>query len=71
MEEQIASAGDRSASVAPEMSTSARDRAQHVARLQMERARTLQQLQGACDRRYRAQLEQALADLDAELSRAV
>lgn len=35
--------------------------------LQMARTRTLSSLQNACDARYRAQLELALADLDAQL----
>jgi hypothetical protein len=35
--------------------------------LQMARTRTLSSLQTACDARYRAQLEKALADLDAQL----
>ena len=71
VEEQIASSRDRPVADGPDLSAAARDRAQHVARLQVARGRVLQQLQTACDRRYRAELEQALADLDAELSRAV
>ena len=35
--------------------------------LEMARTRTLSSLQGACDPRYRAHLERALADLDAQL----
>jgi hypothetical protein len=37
------------------------------ATLSLARARTLQDLQRACDRRHRALLEQTLAHLDAEL----
>lgn len=71
VDDQIASARDRPVTANPEVSFAARDRLQHVANLQMARARILEQLQAACDRRYRAQLEQALADVDDELSRAV
>ena len=35
--------------------------------LQMARTRILSSLQAACDARYRAHLERALADLDAQL----
>jgi hypothetical protein len=37
--------------------------------LQMARTRTLASLQGTCDARYRAHLERALADLDAQLAK--
>lgn len=36
--------------------------------LMLNRARTLQSLQTACDARYRALLEQTLAHLDAEIA---
>jgi hypothetical protein len=36
--------------------------------LQLARAKTLQDLQHACDRRHRATLERALEHLDAELA---
>lgn len=38
--------------------------------LMLNRARTLQSLQAACDPRYRALLEQTLAHLDAEIAAA-
>jgi hypothetical protein len=37
--------------------------------LQLARARALQELQGACDRRHRALLDQTLAHLDEELAK--
>ena len=45
-----------------------RQRASRRDALMLNRARTLQSLQAACDRRYRALLEQTLAHLDAEIA---
>lgn len=45
-----------------------RERAVRLETLQLNRARTLQSLQTACDRRYRALLEQTLEHLDAEIA---
>lgn len=45
-----------------------RERASRRDALMLNRARTLQSLQVACDRRYRALLEQTLAHLDAEIA---
>jgi hypothetical protein len=72
VEDQIAAAEQgRAARTAQELTDAERGRVQRVGTLQLARARILQQLQGVCDRRYRAQLEQSLADLDAELQRAL
>lgn len=45
-----------------------RDRATRRDALKLNRSRTLQSLQTACDPRYRALLEQTLAHLDAEIA---
>lgn len=45
-----------------------RDRVTRRDTLKLNRARTLQSLQTACDARYRALLEQTLAHLDAEIA---
>jgi hypothetical protein len=71
VEDQIAELEQRSAAKGPELSESERARVQRIGGLKVARARVLQQLQGACDRRYRAQLEQSLAAIDAELERAL
>jgi hypothetical protein len=53
----------------PALSPEERTREEERARLHLARTRTIQDLQSACDRRYRALLEQTLAHLDAELLR--
>jgi hypothetical protein len=72
VEEQIAAAGDRmhADDRGPDLSADERARLLRIGSLNMARARILQQLQGACNARYRAQLEQALADVDAGLREA-
>ncbi len=69
VEDQIAASesGKRDASAAP-MTPADRNSAQRRETLRLNRARTLQSLQTACDRRYRALLEDTLAHLDAELA---
>lgn len=52
----------------PELAPTERERATRRAALMLNRARTLQSLQAACDARYRALLEQTLAHLDAEIA---
>lgn len=51
----------------PERTPEERERAARRDALMLNRARTLQSLQAACDARYRGLLEQTLAHLDAEL----
>jgi hypothetical protein len=51
-----------------QLSAAERERATRRDALMLNRARTLQSLQTACDRRYRALLEQTLAHLDAEIT---
>lgn len=53
----------------PELTPDQRDHASRRDVLALNRARTLQALQAACDTRYRAMLEQALADLDGEIAK--
>jgi len=69
VDDQIAAAesaqGDRAV---PAMTVAERDRARRRETLRLNRARTLQSLQTACDRRHRALLEQTLAHLDEELA---
>lgn len=69
VEDQIAASesGRQDAAAAP-MTPTDRDRARRRETLRLNRARTLQSLQTACDRRYRALLEETLAHLDAELA---
>ena len=61
-----AAAAERSV---PDRTAADRDRDAHRRTLQLARARALQDLQLACDRRHRALLEQTIAHLDAELAR--
>jgi hypothetical protein len=60
-----AAAAERSA---PDRTAADRDRDARRRTLQLARARALQDLQVACDRRHRALLEQTIAHLDAELA---
>jgi hypothetical protein len=71
VEDQIAAARETGGKAGPELTEAERARAQRSASLQLARSRILQQLQGACDRRYRAQLEQSLAAIDDELQRTL
>ncbi|MFO7302672.1 MAG: hypothetical protein DIU54_009695 [Acidobacteriota bacterium] len=68
VDEQMAEAERAREEVAPPPSAEERERAARLEALTLDRARTLQQLQTACDRRYRAQLEAALAHLDAAIA---
>lgn len=68
VDDQIA-AHDARPVLAPEQTTEERARQGRRDTLRMARARTLQDLQRACDRRHRALLEQTLQHLDAELQR--
>lgn len=70
VEDQMADAETRRRPVrrGPEPSPEERARAREVDAVSLARARVLEQLQTTCDRRYRASLEQALADLDARLA---
>jgi hypothetical protein len=67
VEDQIVASREPGEKNRPELTDAERARAQRAASLMLARTRLLEQLQGACDRRYRAQLEQALAAIDAEL----
>ena len=60
-----AAASDRAR---PSASPEEREREARRSTLQLSRARTLQDLQVACDRRHRALLEQTLQHLDAALA---
>lgn len=53
----------------PALSPAAQERRAKEDGLKLSRARTLTQLQGACDARYRSLLETTLAHLDEELAR--
>jgi hypothetical protein len=66
-EQQEAAARDRAARQAPALSEADKARAQEREGLRLARARTLASLQGACNPRHRAMLEQTLAHLDAQL----
>lgn len=61
---------DRPSSTAPRLSPDAADAARTRATLMLARTNVLTQLQQACAPARRAALEQALADLDAQLARA-
>jgi len=71
VEDQIAASHETGDKAGPDLTEAERARVQRAASLQLARSRILQQLQGACDRRYRAQLEQSLAAIDAELQRTL
>jgi hypothetical protein len=71
VEDQIAASRDEGEKAGPDLTEAERTRRQRAAALQVARSRILQQLQGACDRRYRAQLEQSLAAVEAELERTL
>jgi hypothetical protein len=69
VDDQIAAAGAaRGDRRGDSLTADARERASHRDTLMLNRARTLQSLQTACDRRYRALLEATLAGLDGELA---
>jgi len=67
-EQQEAAARDRAARQAPAPTAADQTKAQQREGLRLARARTLASLQGACQPRHRAMLEQQLAHLDAQLS---
>jgi hypothetical protein len=67
-EQQEAAARDRAARQAPAPTPADQAKAQQREGLRLARARTLASLQGACQPRHRAMLEQQLAHLDAQLS---
>ena len=69
VDEQMAAAEEaRDRATEPTMSAEDRARANRIDALKLNRSRTLQSLQSACDRRYRALLETTLADLDNEIA---
>jgi hypothetical protein len=68
VDDQIAAAAERSSERARALTEVERERASRRAVFQAGRARLLEQLQTACDARYRAQLETALAHVDAEIA---
>src|SRR5437870_3043341 len=69
VEEQIAAAEEeRRRTPHPQLSPDEQARKARRGNLNLARARVLQDLQAACDRRHRAMLEQALVDLDAQLA---
>lgn len=69
VEDQIAaSEGTHDQAAQPEITAAQRERANRRETVRLNRARTLQSLQTACDRRYRALLEETLAHLNAELA---
>jgi len=70
VDDQIAAAEAAAADrLAEPADPAARARESKVAGLRLARAKTLQDLQHACDRRHRATLERALEHLDAELAK--
>lgn len=70
VEDQIAEQEQaRQARSRPSLSPAAQARRTQADGLKLSRARTLTQLQGACDPRYRALLETTLAHIDEELAR--
>jgi len=68
VEDQQASAEARSTSPGRELTPEERERHAKRATLVLSRARILQDLQLACDKRHRAMLEQARADLDRQIA---
>lgn len=69
VENQIADASDRERSREPAKTADELERGAKRASLQLARARALQDLQAACDRRHRALLEQTIAHLDGEIAK--
>ena len=67
VENQIEDAREDARTPEPAKTTEQRERETKRMSLQLARAKTLQDLQLACDRRHRALLEQTLAYLDAEI----
>jgi hypothetical protein len=68
VDDQIADAELRKADrAAVRVSPADRERARHHDTLMLNRARTLQSLQTACNAQHRAMLEATLADLDGQL----
>ena len=68
VDDQIAEAEARKATrEAPPVTAAERERARQRETLLLNRARTLQSLQAACNAQHRAMLEATLADLDARL----
>ena len=69
VDDQIADADARTAVPArPALTPAERERAQRRETVALNRARTLQTLQVACDRRHRALLEETIVALDRELA---
>ena len=69
VDDQIADADARtSAPGRPALTPAERERVQRRETLQLNRARTLQTLQAACNRRHRGLLEETIAALDRELA---
>jgi hypothetical protein len=68
VEDQIAASEGERRQAGRRPTAAERERAERRESLRLNRARTLQSLQTACDRRYRALLEDTLAHLDAELA---
>ncbi len=69
VENQIADAHDHVRSREPAKTAGEVERGTKRASLQLARARALQDLQAACDRRHRALLEQTIAHLDGEIAK--
>jgi hypothetical protein len=69
VEDQIAAREVATARPGAELTDEARARASRRETLVLARAKTLQDLQVACDRRHRALLDQTLAHLDEEIRR--
>lgn len=67
VENQIADARAGTGPRTPAKTTEERERETKRTTLHLARAKTLQDLQQACDRRHRALLEQTLQHLDAEI----
>ena len=68
VEDQMDSAkADRDAQIKPRLSPEARERQTRTQSLRLSRSRIMGLLKSTRSERYRAQLEQTLADLDAQL----
>jgi hypothetical protein len=69
VEEQIQEHADQSNEVSqPKLTPEELEKRNKREGILLVRTKTLTSLQTACDRRYRAHLEQVLADLDAQLA---
>lgn len=69
VEDQIdAAKADRDAQIKPRLTQEQREQRELKQSLQLSRAQTLRRLKAATNDRYRAQLQSALAHLDAQLA---